>query len=111
MSGVPVISDVTFRVSADGAVIGIDFECRDGQVRSVALPVVDLNKMLAGFVWAGDESAQRRGPQPVAPAVRDVLRDGARPVSDWRIVDADGEQFLEISVGSAFLCLRLPNKV
>ncbi|MDX2234931.1 MAG: hypothetical protein NW200_10585 [Hyphomonadaceae bacterium] len=106
-AGIPIVSDVTFRVSADGAMIGVDFECKDGRVRTVAIPVGDLNKLLAGFVWAGDESANRRAPRPMAPPDRDALRDGARGVTDWRIVDAGGEQFLEVSVGAAFLCLRL----
>lgn len=107
MTGIPVVSDVTFRISADGAMIGVDFECKDGQLRSVALPIVDLNKMIAGFIWAGDESAARRSPLPVSPVERDALRDGARGVTDWRIVDAGGEQFLEIAVGAAFMSLRL----
>jgi hypothetical protein len=107
MTGIPVISDVTVRISADGAMLGLDFECRDGQVRSVALPVTELNKLLAGLIWAGDESAARRLPEPVAPDLRETLRDGARGVTDWRIVDAGGEQFLEVSVGAAFMSLRL----
>jgi hypothetical protein len=106
--GVPVISDVTFRVSADGAMIGVDFECRDGQTVTVALPVADLSKMLAGFLWAGDESALRRFPDAPEARLRDVLRDGARPATDWRIIEARGEQFLEVSVGAAHLCVRLP---
>jgi hypothetical protein len=105
--GIPVIGDVTFRISADGGMLGLDFECKDGQVRSVALPVSELNKLLAGLIWAGGESATRRPPAPVPDALRDVLRDGARTVTDWRISDANGEQFLEISVGRAFFCLRL----
>jgi hypothetical protein len=106
-AGIPVISDVTFRISADGAMVGVDFECRDGQVRSVALPIGELNRMIAGFIWAGDESASRRPPEAVPQEVREVLRDGARGVTDWRIVDAGGEQFLEVSVGAAFVSLRL----
>ncbi len=106
--GIPVVSDVTFRVSADGDMIGIDFECLDGAVRSVALPVSDLSKMFAGFLWAGDESALRRYPGPVDDATRDLLRDGARPATDFRIVDAGGEQFLEVTIGAAHLCVRLP---
>ncbi len=106
-TGIPVVSDVTFRISADGGMIGLDFECKDGQVRTVALPVAELNKLLAGFIWAGNESAARRAPAPVRPEVREALRDGAREVTDWRIVNAGDEQFLEISVGAAFLCLRL----
>lgn len=108
MTGVPVVSDVTFRISADGEMIGIDFECRDGQVRAVALPAADLSKMLAGFVWAGDESALRKYPGALDTRVREALRDGARPATDWRIVEVQGEQYLEVSVGAAHLCVRLP---
>lgn len=108
MTGIPVITDVTFRVSADGNMIGIDFECRDGQVRGVALPVADLSKVLAGLVWAGDESALRKYPDPIDSRVREALRDGARPASDWRMVEVGGEHFLEVSVGAAHLCVRLP---
>lgn len=110
MIGVPVISDVTFRVSADGAMIGIDFECRDGQVVTVALPAADLSKMLAGFMWAGDESAQRRFPDALEPRLREVLRDGARAATDWRMTEVRGEQYLEVSVGAAHLCVRLPKE-
>lgn len=107
-TGVPVVGDVTFRISADGMMIGIDFECRDGQVRSVALPIAELSKMLAGFIWAGGESAQRKFPMPLDDRARELLRDGARPASEWRVAEARGEQFLEVSVGAAHLCIRLP---
>jgi hypothetical protein len=100
---------VTFRVSADGMMIGVDFECRDGQVRSVALPVAELSKMLAGFLWAGGESAQRKFPVPLDDRGLEVLRDGARPASHWRVVETRGEHFLEVSVGAAHLCVRLPD--
>ncbi len=106
--GIPVVSDVTFRVSENGDMIGIDFECLDGAVRSVALPVSDLSKMFAGFLWAGDESALRRFPGLIDEATRDRLRDGARPARDFRIVDVGGEQFAELTIGAAYLCVRLP---
>ena len=106
--GIPVVSDVTFRISENGDMIGIDFECLDGAVRSVALPISDLSKIFAGFLWAGDESAQRRFPGPVDTAMREQLRDGARPATDFRIVDVGGEQFAEITIGAAHLCVRLP---
>lgn len=106
--GIPVISDVIFRISPDGGMIGIDFECRDGLVRGVALPVEELTKMLAGFIWAGAESAARAAPAPLDDRLRHQLRDGARPATDWRILEGQGEQFLEISVGAAHLCVRLP---
>lgn len=108
---VPVVSDVTVRISADGAMIGFDFESRDGSVRTLALPAEDLSKLLAGCLWAGGESAARRAASPTPPSLREQLRDGARTVSDWRIVDEGGEQFLEVTVGAAFLCLRLPSRV
>lgn len=108
--GIPVVSDVTFRVSETGDMIGIDFECLDGAVRSVALPVADLSKMFAGFLWAGDESAARRFSGPVDDALRDRLRDGARPATDFRIVDVGGEQFLEVTIGAAFFCVRMPRQ-
>ena len=107
-TGIPVISDVTFRVSPDGAMVGVDFECKDGQTRSVAVPAADLSKMLAGFLWAGDECALRRGPPGLSLAVHEGLRAGARTASHLRIADGgDGEQFLEVSVGAAHLVLRL----
>jgi hypothetical protein len=109
-AGIPVIADVTFRVSQDGAMIGIDFECKDGQTRTVALPAADLSKMLAGFIWAGDECAARRPPPPLSLPVHEALRDGARTATHLRIADSGGEQFLEVSVGAAHLVIRLRNE-
>ena len=107
-TGIPIVTDVTFRVSEDGAMIGMDLECRGGEIRSVAIPVADLSKLFAGFAWAGDESASRRSPAPIDAATRERLRDGARQVTDWRVVTAAGERFLEVTIGAAFLCVRLP---
>ena len=107
-TGIPVITDVTFRVSEGGDMIGLDFECRDGAVRSVAFPAGDLSKLLAGFLWAADDSAARRFPPPVDIATRERLRDGARSATDWRMVRIGSEQYLEVTVGAAFLSIRLP---
>ena len=107
-TGIPVVTDVTFRVSEGGDMIGMDLECRDGAVRSVAIPAVDLTKLLAGFLWAGHESAMRRFPTPIDDATRERLRDGARPATDWKMIQIGSEQYLEVTVGAAFLSVRLP---
>ena len=107
-AGIPVITDVTFRVSEGGDMIGMDFECRDGAVRSVAFPAVDLSKVLAGFLWAGHESGARRIPTPVDDAMKERFRDGARPATDWKMVQIGPEQYLEVTVGAVFLSVRLP---
>lgn len=109
-TGIPVVTDVTFRISEGGDMIGMDFECRDGAVRSVAFPATDLSKLLAGFLWAGDESATRQVPSAVDEALKARLRDGARSASDWKIARYGGEQYLEVTVGAAFLSVRLPQK-
>ena len=107
--GLPVVDDVTFRVSKDGAMIALDFLGRDGTLRSVAVPSGDLNKLFAGFLWVGEECARRQPVAPVDPDLRDVLRQGAPVASDWRISEVGADQFLEVRIGAAFVCVKLPD--
>lgn len=106
---VPVVQDVTFRLSATGDMIGVDFECRDGQTRALALSVAALPKVVAGFMWAGAESAVRRPPPVVTTPMRDALEAGARAVSAYRVVtQPNGEdRLLELRSGAAVVCVRL----
>lgn len=107
--GAPMISDVAFRLSQAGDMIGIDFECTDGRTRSVALPVSSLPKLIAGMMAAGAESAERRPPPPIPLAERELLHDGARAITDWRVLPgAGGEVVLEAECGVGRVCLRLP---
>jgi hypothetical protein len=109
-AGGPTISDVTFRVSQGGEMIGIDFECTDGRTRSVALPAASLAKIIAGLLWAGAESAERRPTPPLPLAERDILHDGARMITDWRVTPAPGggDAILEIESGAGLVCVRVP---
>lgn len=106
--GVPVVEDVTFRVSPGGDMIALDFKGRDGAVRSIAVPAADLTKLFAGFLWAGEECARRGPPTTPDPMLKDVLRQGAPVATDWRITEIGKDQFLEVRIGAAQLCVRLP---
>jgi hypothetical protein len=108
--GAPMISDVAFRLSQAGDMIGMDFECTDGRTRSVALPIATLPKLIAGMMWAGAESAERRPSPPLSLSEREILHDGARTITDWRVSPApDGDgAILEVESGVGLVCLRLP---
>jgi hypothetical protein len=88
--------------------IGVDFECRDGSVRSLATPISALPMLMAGFAWAGAEAAEKRA-FTIDPALRERLQDGARVATAWR-VDADpsdGAILLDLEFGAAVVCARL----
>lgn len=109
-AGAPLITDVTFRLSQEGDMVGMDFECGDGRTRSVMLPVSTLPKLIAGMMWAGAESAERRPGAPVSPTDREMMQDGARVVTDWRVMPADDRRdaLLELESGASRLCVRVP---
>jgi hypothetical protein len=106
---VPVVQDVTFRLSATGDMIGLDFECRDGQTRALALSVAALPKVMAGFLWAGAESGARRPPPVVTAPMREALEGGARALTGYRVVaTANGQdRLLELRSGAAVLCVQV----
>lgn len=109
-SGAPMISDVTFRLSEAGDMVGIDFECTDGRTRNVMLPINTLSKLIAGMMWAGAESAERRPTAPVSLGERELLHDGARAMTDWRVTRAPGgrDAILELESGAGLVCVRVP---
>ncbi|KAF0187247.1 MAG: hypothetical protein IV086_04895 [Hyphomonadaceae bacterium] len=109
-SDVPMITDVTVRISDAGDMFALEFEGSDGKVRSVALPVSSLTKLVSGLMWAGAESAERRVTPPLSLAERETLQHGARTMSDWRVTpSADGrDTVLEVESGAALLCVRVP---
>jgi hypothetical protein len=104
---VPIVTDVTFRISEHGDFFGLDFNCRDGSTRSAAFSIAVLTKLLAGSVWAGAEAARRSTIPPLPDAVRHALQDAAPPVTGFDMVDTASGPLLEIQVGAAVLCLRL----
>ncbi len=110
--GVPMITDVTVRISDAGDMLALEFEGSDGKVRSVALPVSTLPKLISGMMWAGAESAERRMTPPLPLAERETLQDGARRLTDWRVSPApDGrDAMLEIESGAGLLCVRIPHE-
>jgi len=109
-AGAPLITDVTFRLSREGDMVGMDFECADGRTRSVMLPVSTLPKLIAGMMWAGAESAERRALAPVSLADRETLQDGARAVTDWCVTPGEDRRdaLLELESGASRLCVRVP---
>lgn len=109
-SGGPEITDVTFRLSQAGDMIGIDFECSDNRTRSVMLPVASLPKLVAGLLWAGAESAERHPAHPLSMDERERLQDGARAITHWRVAPAPEKDtaLLEIESGAAHAVFRVP---
>lgn len=107
-----MISDVTFRISNTGDMVGMDFEGADGRTRSVMLPIATLPKLIAGMMWAGAESAERRPAAPLSLGERETLHDGARMMTDWRVTPAPGERdtMLEIESGAGLVCVRMPRE-
>jgi hypothetical protein len=108
--GSPVITDVAVRLSDGGDMVRIDFECNDGRTRTVALPVAVLPKLVGGMMAAGAEAAARRPTPPLSLAERELLHDGARTATDWRVTPAPGgrDVMLELEAGAALVCLRVP---
>jgi len=105
-----MITDVTFRLSNAGDMVGMDFECADGKTRSVMLPVSTLPKLLAGMMWAGAESAERLPRAPLPLSDRETLQDGARAITDWRVTPSldRRDAMLELESGVGHLCVRVP---
>lgn len=110
MTTVPMITDVTVRISDSGDMFSLEFEASDGKVRNVALPVASLPKLISGLMWAGAESAERRVTPSLPPAERETLHDGARGLTDWRVSPtSDGRAaVLELESGAGMLCVRVP---
>jgi hypothetical protein len=106
---IPVVQDVTFRLSQSGDMVGVDFECRDGQTRSLALSVAASPKVLAGFLWAGAESAGKRPAPAISQVTREAMQDGARTVSGYRVTtdSASGDRVLELRCGAGAVCVRV----
>jgi hypothetical protein len=108
---VPIVDDITFRLSEGGEMVGIDFECRDGSTRALAMSIAGLPKLFAGLLWAGAESGMRRPAPALPPAVREALHDGARELTGWRVSQSlDGsDAILELESGAAVFCIRVPS--
>lgn len=104
---VPIVTDVTFRISEHGDFFGLDFDCRDGSKRSAAFSIAVLTKMLAGSVWAGAEAGRRGASPPLPDGVRHAMQDAAPPVTGFSMVDTPTGPVLEVQIGAAVLCVRL----
>lgn len=104
---VPIVTDVTFRISEHGDFFGLDFDCRDGSKRSAAFSIAVLTKMLAGSVWAGAEAARRGATPPLPDPVRHALQEAAPPVTGFNMVETPTGPVLEMQIGAAVLCVRL----
>ncbi|MFZ4069004.1 MAG: hypothetical protein ACOYJ6_02750 [Caulobacterales bacterium] len=104
---VPIVTDLTFRISEHGDFFGLDFDCRDGSKRSAAFSIAVLTKMLAGSVWAGAEAGRRNNIPSLPETVRHALQDAAPPVTGFDMVETVTGPVLEIQIGAAIVCLRL----
>jgi hypothetical protein len=104
---VPIVTDVTFRISEHGDFFGLDFDCRDGTKRSAAFSIAVLTKMLAGSVWAGAEAGRRNSIPALPETIRHALQDAAPPVTGFDMVETTTGPVLEMQIGAAVLCVRL----
>jgi hypothetical protein len=107
---VPIVTDVTFRISEHGDFFGLDFDCRDGTSRSAAFSVAVLTKLLAGCLWAGSEAARRRNLPPLPDTVRHALHEAAPPVTGFDMIEGSDGPLLEMQIGAATMCVRLTDQ-
>lgn len=106
--GLPLVTDVSFRINDAGDFFAVDFTCADGEVRGVALPVASLSNLVAGVLWTATQAARRRPAAPLDPQVAQDLCARAPAVAAATASPAGGgEVLLALEVGAAGVALRL----
>jgi hypothetical protein len=107
---VPIVTDMAFRVTADGAYFGIDMICADGRTRTGVFPIDMAAKLLAGALWTGEEAA-RRGQVGVLPEpVLADLRATAATVTGLALHPAGADAVMELLVGATPVSLSMPRQ-
>jgi len=104
---VPLVADVTMRITAAGDFVGLDLTGADGRVRSVALPSALIAKLTAGFLWAAEEAARRGAVIALSDAAIGHLQSAAPSASAVEIVGRPGAPVLDFEIGGAHMCVRL----
>jgi len=103
---VPLLRDVTFRITEQGDFIGLDMDCGDGAQRTIAIPAVLVSKFAAGFLWAAEESGRRGAVAALSDAVLGHLQASAPVVTAFDVAGSAGGPVLDFQVGAAHVCLR-----
>jgi hypothetical protein len=104
---VPVVTDLAVRITENGDFVGLDLACGDGRVRSIALPAPLVAKMIAGFLWSGEEAARRGGAIILPNAAIGHLQSAAPTAGKVEIVGQGGAGVLDFDVGGTHVCIRL----
>ena len=103
---VPLLRDVTFRITEKGDFIGLDMACADGSTRSIAMPAALAAKLTAGFLWSAEEAARRGQRVELADAALGHLQASAPVVKAFDIVGGGGAPVLDLEIGAAHVCVR-----
>lgn len=109
-SGLPLVTDVSFRINDAGDVFAIDFTCADGELRGVALPVTALPPLLAGVLWTGAESARRRRAAPLDHLDLRRLFERAPHATSVSAGPATDGVILAVEVGAAGAAVKISRK-
>ena len=104
---IPVVTDLTVRITETGDYVGLDLACGDGRVRSIALPAPLIAKMIAGFLWSAEEAGRRGGPIELPDAAIGHLQSAAPTARRVDIVGQSSAGVLDFDVGGAHVCIRL----
>lgn len=102
----PLLADLTVRVTEKGDYVGLDMMGADGQVRSIALPSVLIAKMTAGFLWAAEECA-RRGTTAALPDDAIGHLQSSAPTATGVEIVGGAAPVLDFDIGGAHVCVRL----
>lgn len=103
---IPLMTDLTVRVTEKGDYVGLEMTCADGQLRAIAVPSVLVAKLTAGFLWAAEECARRGAPASLPDAAIGHLQSSA-PVARAVEIVGGAAPVLDFDVGGAHVCLRL----
>lgn len=103
---VPLMTDLTVRVTEKGDYVGLEMMCADGQIRTIAVPSILIAKLTAGLLWAAEDCARRGGPAELPDAAIGHLQSSAPAVSRVDVVGT-AAPVLDFDVGGAHVCLRL----
>ncbi len=105
--GLPLVTDVTFRISDAGDFFAVDFTCADGEVRGVALPVTALTRLVAGLLWTGAESGRKRAPPDLEDEDVERLREHAPSITAIAAGRAAQGLTMAIQIGAVSMAVRL----
>jgi hypothetical protein len=107
---VPIVEDVAFRLSENGEFFGMDFNSRDGRMRSAVFSAPVLTKLIAGLLWSASEAGLRGVEAPLSAEALAALGEGAPVVTGLELTPKAGGAVLEMTLGAAVVVARLPDE-